>query len=417
MKGNEGFTLIELIVVMAIVAILVLLAAPRFLGYTKEADVTAMIQDTKVLSDAVELYHIDSNKWPIPKGSQPHVLGIGGVDEVYPLDETKLKNSIKNIKGDFNDYGVAIDGEHKGRVFHIEGINNRFDVPQYGSKLENLDEKYREYLATDDDFSGETNGNFKYIGESKIVLIPHTIKGIPITSYNKMFEGTDVVKVISTNANVVNMSFMFAEGTGKQLDVSELYSANVETMYSMFHRHKGDKINLKGFSTASLKNAYRMFKSSSLKEIDVSGFDTSNVVYTSDMFMDVNLDSLDLSTFSTNNISSIAYMFYLTSIEDLKLGDFNAPKVDDYRYMFYGFKTNKLDLTSFNTKNIDNMRYMFNLADIKELDLSSFDMNDNIDTTLMFDNANIEKIYVKEEYLDFFNSFKNDSNNINFIAK
>ena len=37
---KKGFTLIELIVVMAVIAILVLLAIPRLLNYTKDATLT-----------------------------------------------------------------------------------------------------------------------------------------------------------------------------------------------------------------------------------------------------------------------------------------------------------------------------------------------------------------------------------------
>lgn len=40
-ENNKAFTLIELIVVMTIIAILVLLAAPSFLNYTKDAKATS----------------------------------------------------------------------------------------------------------------------------------------------------------------------------------------------------------------------------------------------------------------------------------------------------------------------------------------------------------------------------------------
>lgn len=120
---NGAFTLIELIVVMAIIAVLVLLAAPRFLGYTKDAKVTAMQQDTKVLSDAVEKHHIDNGEWPTLEIIDNH--GVGGVDELYKLDETKLGDSIKNIKGNYTEYGIAPNGKYEGEVFHIHGVENK----------------------------------------------------------------------------------------------------------------------------------------------------------------------------------------------------------------------------------------------------------------------------------------------------
>lgn len=54
---RKGFTLIELIVVMAVLAVQVLLAAPKFLGHTKEAQFTKHISNAKVLEDASERYY------------------------------------------------------------------------------------------------------------------------------------------------------------------------------------------------------------------------------------------------------------------------------------------------------------------------------------------------------------------------
>lgn len=53
---NGGFTIIELIVVMAVIAILVLMAAPKYLGYTQKAKQTQTINDAKVIENAVDEY-------------------------------------------------------------------------------------------------------------------------------------------------------------------------------------------------------------------------------------------------------------------------------------------------------------------------------------------------------------------------
>jgi prepilin-type N-terminal cleavage/methylation domain-containing protein len=58
--NKKGFTLIELIVVMAILAILVLIAVPAFLGHTKDAEFTRLMNDARVLTDAAERYYMDT---------------------------------------------------------------------------------------------------------------------------------------------------------------------------------------------------------------------------------------------------------------------------------------------------------------------------------------------------------------------
>lgn len=131
----KAFTLIELIVVIAIIALLVLLAAPRFLGYTKDANVTSMNQDIKVLSDAAEIYSLEEGSWPIINGDEPNYIGYGGIGYIYPIDESKLQNSIKNINGDYEDYGIVVDGKYRGQVFHKNGVESKDDELAFGGNL------------------------------------------------------------------------------------------------------------------------------------------------------------------------------------------------------------------------------------------------------------------------------------------
>jgi len=56
-KGNQkGFTLVELIIVMAILAVLGGLAVPKFTGILSASKVKANTANVKLLQDAVDLY-------------------------------------------------------------------------------------------------------------------------------------------------------------------------------------------------------------------------------------------------------------------------------------------------------------------------------------------------------------------------
>lgn len=125
LNNKRGFTLIELIVVMAIIGILVMLAAPKFLGYTKDAHVASMKADAKVLSNAALIYNIEEEgKWPVTE-EEVTDLPEGITGTAKKLDKAELNEHIKNLKNDFEDYVLIIDGEHEGEVIYPKGAEER----------------------------------------------------------------------------------------------------------------------------------------------------------------------------------------------------------------------------------------------------------------------------------------------------
>ena len=87
-SSKKGFTLIELIVVMAVIAILVTLAVHSFSGYTKRAKMIKLKNDARVISDASDRYYIDHGDWPF--------LMIGG-EHKRVLDEDLIEEIKQNI--------------------------------------------------------------------------------------------------------------------------------------------------------------------------------------------------------------------------------------------------------------------------------------------------------------------------------
>ena len=58
LKNRKGFTLIELIVVLAVLAIIMAIAIPRFIGVQEQAKVDADLSTFNLIKKAAELYYI-----------------------------------------------------------------------------------------------------------------------------------------------------------------------------------------------------------------------------------------------------------------------------------------------------------------------------------------------------------------------
>lgn len=63
-KNEAGFTLLELIIVMTIIAILATLAVPRFTAAIKSAKEAALKEDLHVMRAAIDSYTMDKQKAP-----------------------------------------------------------------------------------------------------------------------------------------------------------------------------------------------------------------------------------------------------------------------------------------------------------------------------------------------------------------
>ena len=60
----RGFTLVELLVVMAIIALLLALAAPRYFKSVTRAEEAVLRENLTLVRDAIDKYYADTGKYP-----------------------------------------------------------------------------------------------------------------------------------------------------------------------------------------------------------------------------------------------------------------------------------------------------------------------------------------------------------------
>jgi len=139
LNRQKGFTLIELMVVVAILAILAAVVAPMVLDRPDEARMVKVKQDISTISSALNLYKLDNYRYPttdqglealvqkptsepLPKNWRPYLQNLPrdpwGNDYLY---------LSPGEHGDFDLYTLGADGQEGG-----EGANADFGNWQLG---------------------------------------------------------------------------------------------------------------------------------------------------------------------------------------------------------------------------------------------------------------------------------------------
>ena len=120
-KGDDGFSLLELMVVVVILSVLSLMIVPRVIDRPDEARVARAQQDIAVLESALETYRLDNLVYPSTQ------QGLRALVEA-PTDEPKPRNWAES------GYIKSLPDDPWGAPYQYlnPGIHGEFDVFSYG---------------------------------------------------------------------------------------------------------------------------------------------------------------------------------------------------------------------------------------------------------------------------------------------
>ncbi len=89
---KKGFTLVELLVVLAIIATLLTLAVPRYFQHVERSKEAVLRENLATLRDAIDQYHADKGTWPdsLQTLAEARYLRSVPQDPITESDETWL---------------------------------------------------------------------------------------------------------------------------------------------------------------------------------------------------------------------------------------------------------------------------------------------------------------------------------------
>ena len=429
---KRGFTLVELLAVIAILAILVIIALPNVLKMYNTSKKNIFLVEAKEIYGEVSKKYISENlkgnKLSYVSSEDNTKLEMTGNELKYCI-QVDNKGKITAMKIGDNNYYLFYDGSKDiskldlNDVYDGKYVQNKCDANTTITK-DGTDPKPEGKACT---YDGDINAgdaiqigiytyHYKQDYDEDLNLIDITSDTFHVELTDK--ESTDAVTEApcsSINGELVtSMAAMFMNSKTASIDLSDFDTSNITNMMGTFAISKATEIKgLNSFDTSKVTNMLGMFVNSQATTLDLSSFNTSKVTNMFGMFGNSQATTLDLSSFNTSKVTNMSGMFARTNATSLDLSSFNTSKVTNMLAMFEGSKATEIKgLNKFDTSNVKYMGGMFANTKVPILDLSSFNLSNlslDMDDTRGFEGMLIDcaatKGYARtEKDLQFLNN-------------
>ena len=428
---NKGFTLVELLAVIAILAILVIIALPNVLKMYNDSKKNAFMTDAQNLAKEVSSKYISEsmkgNKVTVISNKQ-NPLDMTGRELEYNF-ELDSQGKIKNMIVSNGTYCISTNKDYT--KITRDDISDKCSYEKLHNIVGTLKNKFYEESGRTDrslvssivfysdgrtingaesyDVSEKKDGSIKmYVSQNTentslldLTIVANGKIALPedsseLFAFYRHFACASTVSNISLTefnnsidtSKVVDMNSMFAWSKTTTLDLSSFDTSSVTDMRGMFQNSQATALDLNSFDTSNVTDMSWMFAYSKAPTLDLSNFDTSNVTKMSNMFSGSQATALDLNSFDTSNVTDMNYMFAYSKAPTLDLSSFDTSNVTDMSFMFSNSKATTLDLSSFNTSNVTKMCWMFYNSYATEIKgLNKFNTSKVVDMRSMFSSS------------------------------
>ena len=159
-QSRAGFTLTELLIVMAILVLLVSLVGPRLLGSKKKADINATKTQIGLFQSALERYAIDTNRFPSTEDS---LLAL--------VENTSEETKSSSWDGPYlKKTKLPKDPWGNGYLYEYPSTHSKSDEPDIWSAGPDGEENTEDDIVSWEKSSQEEDGDSELISEPQELI-------------------------------------------------------------------------------------------------------------------------------------------------------------------------------------------------------------------------------------------------------
>ncbi len=407
MEDRKGFTLVELLAVIVILAIIMLIAIPAVLNTLDAARKKAFMEYIDKVALATQNRYMEAS------------LNNESFSSNVVYDVTK-DLGLSDV-GDFKGYSLINIGLND---LYITLYNDNFAV--YGLHYGTIDESLikKEGVYTDEDLSMQSLvkasgvGDYSYyengvINNDNVEITKAVLNtGETVNLILKRFADPSASSATEAVGGIKHIVYTQDLTTALDNKVLISDSSSEEPVYAWYNSSSqtvtiGCKNN-KVFLNPKAKRLFYNF--TEVEDIDLSHFDTSDCTTMHGLFgWSANIKSLDVRHFKTSKVSSFRCMFQgLSHITSLDISNFDLSNAEDLSFFFQGcLNLTSVDTTVFNSKIVKDVESMFNGTDLTLIDLRNLGTSKVTNFSKMFYNCKyVTKIIVSSSFT--FNSMTSD---------